>query len=322
MNYDMKNLKKLVLAALIAVSAMAACQKEDGQEGQGGKRVTVRMAISSPDAITTKSIGDGSKAKELYYAAFVDGKPVPSLQGKGDLIDGEAVIDLSLVRNVKYQFAFWAQAAAEDGETSPYDVSRFYSDGIVSISYNGISNDDSRDAFCAPAEILVKKSSEKKVYLRRPFAQVNFCTSDYQMLKDLGLHENMTSEARIYGIPDILNVLDGSVSVSEEGTPADAFFSLAPIPSGDDEYITVKGEEYGYINMNYILASEEGETVSVSARMVNEECECEWEVARTPNVPVCRNYKTNIIGDLFTEDAKLEIIIEPGFKKPDELKEI
>ena len=95
----------------------------------------------------------------------------------------------------------------------------------------------------------------------------------------------------------------------------DVHFSLSPIPSGEDEYITVAGNQYGYVNMNYVLASEIGETVSVKLKMVNGSSI--WETAVLPNIPVRRNYRTNIVGDLFVENAVLQIIVEPGFKDPD-----
>jgi hypothetical protein len=67
--------------------------------------------------------------------------------------------------------------------------------------------------------------------------------------------------------------------------------------------------------MNYVFASEIGETISAKARMVNGQCK--WETELLPNVPVRRNYRTNIIGDLFAEHASLQIIIEPVFNDPD-----
>lgn len=314
----MKSLRKFLFAAVMMVVGMTACQKESEYWEPSGIGASVKMTVYSPDAVSTKSLGDGTKATELYYTAFVDGKPVHSLQKKVTLVNGKAELDLRLIRYVEYQFVFWAQAVPQDGEASPYDVGKFYDEATVSINYQGLANDDGRDAFCASQEILVKGRSDVKVVLRRPFAQVNFCSSDYEMLKAIGLHTDMKSEARIYGLPDVLNVLDGSVSVSEgSSVPADAFFSLAAIPSGEDEYITVLDKQYGYIGMNYILASEEGETVSVSARM--QSGDCNWERELIPNVPVARNHKTHIVGDLFSEHAAIQIIIVPDFNTPDEI---
>ena len=300
------------------VVGMTSCQKESEYREPSGIGTSVRMTIYSPDAVTTRSLGDGTKATELYYTAFVDGKPIHSLQEKVALVNGKAELDLKLIKYVDYKFVFWAQSVPQEGAASPYDISKFYDDGTITINYQGLANDDNRDAFFASKDIHVKSKTDIEVVLRRPFAQVNFCSSDYEMLKTIGLHTDMKSGAEIYGLPDVLNVLDGSVSVSEgSSVPANALFSLAAIPSGDDEYITVLDRQYGYIGMNYILASEEGETVSVSVRM--QSGDCNWERSLIPNVPVARNHKTNIVGDLFSEHATIQIIVVPDFNTPDEV---
>lgn len=315
----MKNFLNLIFTAALIVWGCLSCQKISIEGEPSGWTDRVTLTLISPDALT-KAIGDGKKAKEVYYTAFVDERPVHSLQNKVELVDGKAVLDLDLVKNVTYKFVFWAQSVPAEEQTQPYDLTEFYTSSEVKVNYSGLSNDDNRDAFCAMKEITVKKDKNATIYLRRPFAQVNFCAKDYDMVKYMDLQNEMKSETGIYGLPDKLKVLDGSVSVSGDSVPVDAFFALADIPSGDDEYITVQGNKYGYISMNYVLASEIGETVSVKARMVSGDSE--WVTDLLPNVPVRRNYKTNIVGDLFVENAVLQIIIEPDFNAPDFLEQL
>ena len=314
----MKSIRKFLFAAVALIAGMTACQKESEYGEPCGIGASVKMTVCSPEALVTKALGDGTKVTELYYTAFVDGKPVHSLQNKVALVNGKAELDLRLVRYVKYKFVFWAQAVPQEGATSPYDVSEFFNDATVTVNYQGLANDDRRDAFCASKEVLVRGKDDVDVTLRRPFAQVNLCTSDYDMLKYLGLHEGMKSETHVYGLPNVLDVLNGSVSVSDESSvPVNALFSAASIPSGEDEYITVLGQQYGYIGMNYVLASEVGETVSVGAAMQNGESR--WALDVIPNVPVARNHKTHIIGDLFSEHAIIQIVVVPDFETSDNI---
>jgi hypothetical protein len=183
----------------------------------------------------------------------------------------------------------------------------------VKANYQTEANNDDRDAFCAKETIsVVKNMGDITVYLTRPFAQINFCASDYDDVKYLGLHAAMQSEAYVYDAADVLNVLTGNVSSSVQ----DAHFGLAAIPSGDDEYITVAGTSYGYVGMNYVFASETGETVKVKGGFVNGTDT--WETGEIDSVPVKRNFKTNITGAIFTENANLTIIIESDFNQPDE----
>ena len=89
------------------------------------------------------------------------------------------------------------------------------------------------------------------------------------------------------------------------------------MPSGEDEYITIRNTQYGHMGMNYVLASEDGDNVSVQGRFINGTST--WETVLLPNVPVRSNYKTNIVGELFVEHGQLQIIVQPEFNQPDEV---
>ena len=104
---------------------MTSCQKDSEYAEPTGRREAVKIAVSAADLVSTKAIGDGTKVTEVYYTAFVDGKPVRSLQNKLALVNGKAELNLNLVKNVEYKFAFWAQPVQQDGAASPFDISKF-----------------------------------------------------------------------------------------------------------------------------------------------------------------------------------------------------
>ena len=306
----MKTLKYLVYSIVATLVTVTSCQKVTSQGEPTGQTETVRIALSAPASVT-KTIGDGANAKVAYYTAFVNGKVVTSLSNTVNLdANGHAVIDLKLVKNVTYRFVFWAQTP----DKTYYDLSTFYTDSKVKVDYQVDANDDLRDAFCAAQDVTVTGEMDVTVYLKRPFAQINFGASDYEAVKYLELHDGMQSEMTVLGLPDTITVLDGSVS-SSNNTPVDAVFALATIPTGEDEYLTVQNNQYGYIGMNYVLASESGDNVQVKGRFVNGSAT--WETILLPNVPVKTNYKTNILGEYFVEHGRLEIVILPEFETPD-----
>lgn len=310
----MKYIFKTLCCLSALLSATVSCQKINSDEPTATDNVRISLVSPTP---ATKVIGDGTKAKIVYYTAFVNGKSVPTLCQTADLdANGQAILDLKLVKNVTYTFVFWAQTPAVTGQPEYYDLSTFYTDANVKVNYNVPANDDLRDAFCAVEEILVTGEIDKEVVLRRPFGQINFGASDYEMVKQLELHQGMTSEMTVSGVADIINILDGSVSNSGTTVPFEAIFTPTAIPTGEDEYITVQGVQYGYVGMNYVLASEIGETVSVKGKFVNRTSI--WETEILPNVPIRRNHKTNIVGELFVEHGEIKIIIEPDFNTPDE----
>lgn len=297
-------------------AAAVSCQKAPIEGEPAGPAEDVTISLIAPASVT-KAIGDGANAKVVYFTAFVDGQVVPSLCQEAALDNaGRAVVNLSLVKNVNYRFVFWAQTPVAQGATPYYDLSSFYVNSEVKVDYAVNANDDQRDAFCAVQDIYVNGSMNVDVYLRRPFAQINFVASDYEMLKQLGLQNGMLSEMTVVGLPDTIKLLDGTVS-SSAANGVDALFAAAPIPSGEDEYFEINGEDYGYIGMNYVLAPENGDNVSVQGRFVNGTSV--WETVLLPNVPIRSNYKTNIFGELFVEHGQLQIIIQPEFNTPDNI---
>ena len=307
----MKTLKYLVYSIVATLVTVTSCQKVTGQGEPVGPTENVRIALSAP-SLVTKSIGDGTNAKVAYYTAFVDGRVVTSLSNKVNLdATGTAVLDLKLVKNVTYRFVFWAQTP----DKTFYDLSTFYTDSKVKVDYQVDANDDLRDAFCAAQDVTVTGEMDVTVYLKRPFAQINFCSSDYESVKYLGLHDGMLSNMTVLGLPDTISVLDGSVS-SSNTTSVDVVFGMAAIPNGEDEYITVKDNQYGYVGMNYVLAPIEGDNVEVKGNFKNGNAT--WETDQISNVPVKANYKTNILGEYFVEHGKFTIVILPEFETPDE----
>ena len=306
----MKNIRN-ILISIIALVFVSSCQKFSVGEVHGATE-EVRITLNAP-VLATKAIGEGENAKMLYYTAFVDGNVVPSLCRTADLDpSGKTVLDMKLVKNVKYRFVFWAQTPVAEGSPQYYDLSTFYADSKVKVNYQVSANDDLRDAFWAVKDVEVNVEKDVDVKLERPFAQLNLCSSDYEMVKQLDLHTDMTSEMYVYGLPDVMTLLDGSVSSSGEAVGVDAYFSPSAIPDGEDEYITVSNKQYGYVGMNYVLAPEAGTLVSVKAAYINDATT--WETGLLPEVPVKRNFKTNILGEMFVEHGTLTIEILPAFK--------
>lgn len=242
---------------------------------------------------------------------------------------------LTLAKNVKYDIVFWAYA-----EGAPYTFNEKDAQIIVD-NYTTDANDETRDAFYFCCENYAVIESDTKVELRRPFAQINFGACDYiPYVTDLGLvvtskidtedHEEVaavydTNNRLLYPerpavdectVPNTLNVLDGSVSGE-----AVVKFQLADIPfKGGDEVLlsakTAEGETipYHWMGMNYILAGAEATINNIHATFHYNGQDLVFDV---PNVPYKRNYKTNIIGNLFTENAKFNVVVVPDYFTPD-----
>jgi hypothetical protein len=79
--------------------------------------------------------------------------------------------------------------------------------------------------------------------------------------------------------------------------------------------LKIDGISYYWVAMNYLFVpSGDQATVKVDAVFNTSEGTVTHSIS---NVPLKRNYKTNIVGDLFTKGAELTIKVVPDFNRPD-----
>lgn len=293
------------IAAALGLLSAASCQKKeltDSVQSPEEKAVAV-VSVKIPQDIATKVYSDGTTATQLHYAVYRAGEFL--FGNEEDIaIALQADVDITLVKNVAYDIVFWAQSP--DG---PYAFDK-KGKKITVQNYTSAANDEDRDAFYQVVKGYVYTPEATVVELYRPFAQINFGASDYDEVVALLGDECMTSDLTVAGLPDVLNVLDGTV----EGN-ADAAFTVAAVPAQSGETLVVEGAEYGYVSMNYVLAPKEKNilTTLTGTFYYNND-----HIALTvANVPYQRNYRTNIIGEFFTGTADFNIVIDPIYDNPD-----
>ena len=282
----------------------ASCQKDQLK----GNESEVTFTLDLPLELSTKAIGDGSAATELYYGVFSqEGQYIQSLAQTAavPVVGKTASLKLKLVRNYTYSIVFWAQAP---GAPYTFDAET----GVVTVDYSGDANDESRDAFCQLHTFTVpdKATFDETVYLRRPFAQINFGAADFAQITELGLP--MESTVAINGLADTFNILEGTIS-GEASTDLELY--TVPAQFTPAEALIVAGKNYGYVSMNYILAPVEAkELANVSATFAYNNETVQLDV---PNVPFQRNFRTNIVGSFFTDEVTFTIIVDEEFNQPD-----
>lgn len=318
----MKHYFKTIATAVLAVLAVAACQKENlGEVAPDGREVEVKLTLTSPQ-IGTKSYADGKTVNKVFvhvYQQDADGNLkyiAPATAGESatpsqvvDMTGGAAKYSTRLVTGQKYTFVFWAECLGT--ATSPYAYDP--ETKTVTVSYAGVAgNDETRDAFCnvlKDVEITGAYSSDVKLY--RPFAQLNFgvTSEDYAAAKAAGL-EVTDAEVKLTNAATSLNLLDGTVSGAENVT-----FAAAALPT---ETLSAAGATYKYVAMDYVLVGKAAKTLSDVTLMLT----ATGTQSTTPeyswsNVPLQGNYRTNIVGNLFTSPAEVNITVDPAFDTPD-----
>lgn len=338
--------KILVFAAAMASMLFAAsCQKENFSSAeQGADVVTATLTIQAPGLPGTKAmsadqekVGDGLAADNLVFAVFDEnGEELPNLR-QGDWVNGigdvttevtfdnsatpTTTVTVTLVRGKVYTFVCWAQNKA----ATCYDFKDMKNIGIDYTEYNA-ANNDLRDAFyaCVQTEKVTENFSQT-VTLSRPFAQINVGTTDFVAAQKAGLEiDNLYSTMTVKNAATTLETFTGKAS-----NPVELTYEYAHAIAPDDELVINKNlvqnnpqgtiaDRYDWLAMNYVLVadgSDNGEgsalvEVSFEVREGDDVVLTSYDV---PNVPVQRNYRTNIVGSLLTAEGEISIIIDPIF---------
>ena len=304
---------KKLFVLMAAAFAMVACQTDINEVGVvAGGEVDVTFEVGTP----TRAYSDGTTATVLQYAVYevVDkdnegtAEILTPLTVTNGEIHGSTTVKLQLVTGNTYAVVFWAAA-----EGAPYDVNfgGTLGEATMTVDYtNALSNDEKRDAFFKKHVFTVKGAQTETIELRRPFAQLNIGTNDYDASANAGyVPVNSYVEVAVH------NTL--KLATGEVDGQAPQKFNYAAI--NKDETFPVAAEAgkpaYKYLAMNYLLVDADKETVDV----VFGYSEGDAAVAKTRtvgSVPVQRNYRTNIYGQLLTSDVDINVVIKPEYYEP------
>ena len=292
-------MKKLLLV-LAAAFAVVACQTDLNDVRVSGNAV-VSFQVQTPD-VASRAYSDGTSATHLQYAVYdEEGKLLNDLTVTNGEIHGSTTVELQLVTGNSYAVIFWAAAP-----NAPYRVD--FANKTMTVDYTAattLSNDEARDAFYKWHTFTVTGAQTEVIELKRPFAQLNIGTNDYDAAQSAG-YEPTLSAVTVKNVYSTLNLSNGAVDGSREVT-----FDYAAIPT--TETFPVAG--YDYLSMNYLLVAADKALVEIEFGY--------GEANATPktrivgSVPVQRNYRTNIFGQLFTSDVDFNVIIVPDYEDPD-----
>lgn len=297
------------LAAMLLGTASCSNDMEPAMTDDG----TVQFTIELPGNVDSRAIADGLTANKLTVAVYdADGNELPDIRVNKD-IPHQTTVQFKLVKGQKYSFAFWAQA-----EGAPYTFDT--ANKTVNVSYEGAkSNDEKRDAFYAyRADLTVTGPMTETIYLYRPFAQLNYGASDLADAIKAGV--NVTKSAvTVNHAATSFNLATGATDGDVEVT-----FTKEILPDAktvDNVFtpakLTVEETQYDWMAMNYFLVPNNEATIETSLQLYEGDAETAVRDITVPNVPVQKNHRTNILGNLFTEDVNFNIIIDENFDQPD-----
>ncbi len=272
-----------------------APQKTTGDDG-------TTTTTTPTTTTTTTTFSDGLKATELQYAVYEvsddaqTGETWTWIKSLGTenltLTDLKATLTLNLVNGKKYAVAFWA--AAPGSKVYYFDKEKI----AITANYDGVlSSNDELDAFYAVAKFTVNGASQQTVELYRPFAQLNIGTADLTASAELG---HTVSQAAVkVAAYTTLNLKSEEV----EGDAAEVTFNLAALPKAT---FPVTGNDY--LAMNYLLMPKDKSTANVT---ISYDAAAGLDARTFNNVPLQRNFRTNIYGKLLTSATEVDVVVKP-----------
>ena len=335
--------KKLFLGMFAAAGMLLAtsCSNDELDVVQSGNEAQVTFSLGLEGGIATRAaISDGTGAKKLVYAVYklnADGTPVlqnvVGSNNEGQFVDTEAfdgglteTVSVTLAKGQTYQVAFWAQNPNCNAYTTT-DLTN------VEVSYNqATNNNDVRDAFFKTVEFTVSGNQTIDVELKRPFAQINVGVykTDWEAAVKSGI-EIEKSSVVIKDAATSINLLTGEVG--DETTDVEVSYLSNTIPNedlkvdlnGDKDYDD-ENEKYKWLSMSYILVADRnadsGNGVLGDERDALESLQYTFSPKSgneitfgdgLNSVPVQRNWRTNILGQILTGNIEFNIRINPIF---------
>lgn len=316
-------MKKILLLAALAAAVFTAvsCQKEIAYL-DGDTKVT--FEVSTGD-IATKAIADGTNISVLHWELYgADIRTAQAPYGEDTVVDTDGdktfTVELTLVADQDYNIVFWAET--EDGQA------HYVTDDLRSVKIKSYTdetaNDESRAAFFATYAFHPQngQSINETITLYRPFSQINLGATNYDTSLNLvngGKIIVESTEMTVSKIADSFNTIDGvgETSASFNGTVT---FAAAATPNGaadqTDKLLSVNGEPYYWVGMNYLIVEGNSDAVTVDVTLNTNMGVVSHSIS---NVPVKENYRTNILGDFLTTGAKFNIVVDERFQQPDEV---
>ncbi len=268
--------------ALVCASCMKDVQPSE-------EAVEVRFSASVPQKVMTRA---DAAADVVVCAVFHEGTEVAGSRKTIAVADGAIVYTPKLVKSQTYDIVFWAMSEGA------YNVT-----DLTKVSRTAGKSEADYDAFTQSVEYTVDGTTPAAVVLKRPLAKINLGVGkdDWDAAVALG-------QTPAKAVVKVSKAYSGFNALTQEvaGTGAAQEFTF-----------TVTGAEFTVANVAYkTLASNfmftDGANISYEYK-ISAGNDASISTKTVSNVPVKKNYNTNIVGNLMTEDVSFNITIDEAY---------
>lgn len=314
----------LIASMAAAALLLASCQRDELTGGTpAGEEVTVSISAVMPEGgepvvRSATDPGDGSDVNRCIMSIYLADEdlqaPILYAEKVTASVSGKTAVfpDQRLVSGHEYRFVFWADYVADNtSETGRATDLNYDTQSFPTVSFKDgaayKSNDDTRDAFFLVEDVTVSGPSTQSFELRRPFGQLNIITNDWGAIPKEAADQLRPAKVKLTfnDVPNTIDLLTGEVSNAAD-ISGEAVEVSKIAQDGDAKHLS----------FDYILAKEGEQTILPGFTMDFLADDGNTKVTDTytfTNIPVQRNYQTNVRGNLLTDRTGVEIEVVPEF---------
>lgn len=332
---------KKITAVILAITAvtMISCQRETIDSGALTGEVEFTVTAGIPGGISTYAdpvaafshnggaVNVDPDKYDLRYILEVytkDQTPVRVYRKTVIVPDNFTTTDVTITARLvakTYDFVFWAdfvlEDSGEDTEGLHYDT-----DPLTSVSYKeGTALDDlaseAIDAYCHVEEVdLSKNQNISGIKLHRPFGKIRLLATD--RISDGAVQSEYPAKASVdFGnatVPASFNALTG--------LPLEQTITIGQLTAASTkENALVNGDEYPdsyLLGYYYIFAADQSTSYSMDVTCYDQNNNG-IGTRNLSSIPLQKNKLTTVIGNFYTSEGSLEIIVEDPFENPENI---
>ena len=319
----MRKYYPLILSLVTVGLLFSSCQKEEPETSVNGE-VDFSISAGIPSGLTTYAQpelqshlgGANNLDKEVYDLRYIlevwTDEATPQLAYKEIITEdnfGGVTFKARLLAK-KYNFVFWADFVNEGGE----DNLVYNADELTAITYADLTDrragQDLADAYYAvvPVDLTTAGQTMKQVTLKRPFGKIRLIATD-QLSGNLQTERPSSTEV-VYGnynVPTTFNALTKEAS----GSAAAGSYIFTP---QTEEYVlngTAQNKTGYVLGYDYIFSSDEVPSYAFNVTVKSESGQIGYR--ELSNIPVAENKLTTVIGNFYTNEGALDVIVEDPF---------
>ena len=345
-NYkDMKHNLLLVLA-LGGLLFASSCQMDEPDSGTLTGEVDFSITAGIPGGITTYSPEDGSVFSHLGGANNVD-PATYDLRYTLEIYDNDVIAykEAKIVKTdfatssvnfsarllaKKYTIVLWADFVNEVRDGGAASDLYYKTDDLRSISYTDAATllalcSDAADAYFKSQEIDLTSSNQKisDIQLNRPLGKIRLIATDVLSNPDVQTERPKSVSIDFKGttIPTAFNAMTGEVIADNTTTTINvATFNAIT----EDAQVNGTTHEDAYLlGYAYFFATVPASAHEMDVTIYSDESTASQIGQRSlSNIPVSANKLTTVIGNFYTNEGSIDVIVEDEFGNVENVEDV